>query len=211
MCLIIHKPAGLRIPAALLHAAAELNADGWGLMGFDPQGRLLLERHATIDPERLLETEAAHVDSEFALHLRRQTRGSSGLDNVHPFRIVDGLYPMHNGTLPITAASAKESPRRSDTWHFSAEVLRPLAQRHPGLFSDYAFIRLLELSLCPENKLALLDQRQRRIVLVNRDHGAELEGLWLSNTRWIDRRLFPLETTPQPQERTWSAADLHFL
>lgn len=207
MCLIIHKPAGLRIPAALLRAAIALNLDGWGLMGFDPQGRLLLERHATIDPDLLLAAEAAHVDSEFALHLRRQTRGSSGLENAHPFRVVDGLYLMHNGTLPIASAS----PRRSDTWHFSAEILRPLAQRHPGLFSDYAFIRLLELGLRPQNKLALLDQRQRRIVLVNRDHGAELEGLWLSNTRWIDRRLFPLETTPQPQERTWSAADLHFL
>lgn len=207
MCLIVHKPAGLRIPEPLLRAAAELNPDGWGLMGFDPTGRMLLERRAVIDLKELLAVEAAHVESEYALHLRRQTRGSSGLENAHPFRVIDGLYLMHNGTLPIEPAS----PRRSDTWHFAAEILRPLAQRHAGLFSDYAFIRLLELSLRPENKLALLDQRNRRIVLVNRDHGAELEGLWLSNTRWIDRRLFPLATTPQPQERTWSAADVHFL
>ena len=207
MCLIIHKPAGARIPHALLHAAARFNADGWGLMGFGAGGQLLLERHAGLDVEALLAAEAANADAEYALHLRRQTRGSGGVENAHPFRVVDGLYLMHNGTLPIAPAA----PRRSDTWHFAAEVLRPLAQRHPGLFSDFAFIRLLELSLRPENKLAVLDQRHRRIVLVNRQHGADFEELWLSNTRWIDRRLFALDQTPQPQERTWSAAAVHFL
>ncbi len=207
MCLIIHKPAGLRIPQELLQAALSLNPDGWGVMGFEPGGRLLLDRGTQIQPEQLIEFEEQHVEAEYALHLRKQTRGSSGLENVHPFRVADGLYLMHNGTLPIEA----RLPGRSDTWHFTADVLRPLAQRHPGLLSDYAFVRLLELGLRAENKLALLDERLRRIVLVNRGHGAELEGLWLSNTRWIDRARFPLASTPQPQERSWSPQEIEFL
>lgn len=207
MCLIVHKPAGLRIPHELLDAALRLNPDGWGLMGFQPDGELLLQRGLHIQPAQLIELENRLADAEYVLHLRRQTRGSSGLENTHPFKVIDGLYLMHNGTLPIEVVA----PGRSDTWHFTTEVLRPLAQRYPGVLSDADFARLLELGLRSENKLALLDQRLRRIVLINRQHGAELEGLWLSNTRWIDRSRFALAGPPQPQERSWSTHEVAFL
>lgn len=206
MCLIIHKQPGLRLAPKLLAAAAAHNADGWGLMGFDTGGRLLLERHATVDLKALAEAERQYRDAEYVLHLRRQTRGGSGLDNVHPFKVVDGVYLMHNGTIRLDA----RVPGKSDTWHVIADVLRPLAQRHPNLLSDYAFIRVLEHGLRAENKLALLDQRLRRIVLVNRAHGVEVDGLWLSNTRWLDRRLYPLAQPLQPQETAYGAQDLRF-
>lgn len=206
MCLIVHKPAGARIPRELLAAGVAHNADGWGLMGFDADGHLLLERHATVDLDDVVDAERRHADAEYVLHLRRQTRGGSGLDNAHPFKVVDGVYLMHNGTIRLDA----RVPGKSDTWHFIADVLRPLAQRHPGLLSDYAFIRVLEHGLRAENKLALLDQRLRRIVLVNRAHGVEVDGLWLSNTRWLDRKLFPLAQPLQPQETAYGAQDLRF-
>jgi predicted glutamine amidotransferase len=207
MCLIIHKPAGVAIPEELLSAAAAHNPDGWGLMGFDVSGHLLLEKHANVDVSELVNTEHTLRDAEYVLHLRRQTRGGSGIDNVHPFKVTDGIYLMHNGTLKIP-------PRvhgRSDTWHFVTELLRPLAQRHSGLLSDSAFLHILEFGLRADNKMALLDRHHRRIVIVNRQHGVELEGLWLSNTRWVDRNLFPLEAPPQPQERQYRVADLHIV
>lgn len=206
MCLIIHKPAGAEIPAELLTAAAAHNTDGWGLMGFAAEGRLLLERHAQVEPAVILDACHRFRDAEFVLHLRRQTRGGSGPENTHPFRITEGLYLMHNGTLRLDLPV----PGRSDTWHLVNELLRPLSQRHPGLLSDQGFLRILELGLRPENKLALLDQRQRRIVLINRAHGAEFEGLWLSSTRWIDGARFPLADAPQPQERAYAASEVCF-
>jgi len=207
MCLIIHKPAGIEIPHELLAAAAAHNTDGWGLMGFDSDGHLLLERHALVQLPEIIKTEQALRPFEYVLHLRRQTKGGSGLDNVHPFKVVDGVWLMHNGTVKLSA----RVPGKSDTWHFVNDVLRPLAQRHPGLLSDYSFIQILEHGLRAENKLALLDQRLRRIVLVNRDHGVELDGLWLSNTRWIDRKLFPLSRPLQPQEQGFEADQLRFV
>ncbi|MGH8446221.1 MAG: class II glutamine amidotransferase [Solimonas sp.] len=207
MCLIIHKPAGAEIPADLLAAAAVHNGEGWGLMGFDEGGRLLIEKRAVVNVDELVDVERAHRGAEYVLHLRRQTKGGSGIDNVHPFKIVDGVYLMHNGTLKLDT----RVPGKSDTWHFVADVLRPLAQRHPGLLSDYAFIQVLEHGLRAENKLALLDQRLRRIVLVNRAHGVEVDGLWISNTRWLDRKLFPLAQPLQPQETQYGAQELRFV
>jgi len=207
MCLIIHKPAGVEISPDLLAAAATHNAEGWGLMGFDDSGQLLLEKRAIVNVDELVEVERAHRDAEYVLHLRRQTKGGSGLDNVHPFKIIDGVWLMHNGTLKLET----RVPGKSDTWHFVSDVLRPLAQRHPGLLSDYAFIQILEHGLKAENKLALLDQRLRRIVIVNRSHGVEVDSLWLSNTRWLDRDRYPLAQPLQPQERQYGALDLRFV
>jgi hypothetical protein len=207
MCLIIHKPAGVAIPADLLDAALPLNEDGFGVMGFHPRRGLLIHRQAQITLDGLLAFERAHRDAEYALHLRQRTRGDTEAHNLHPFTISGQLYLMHNGTIRLPL----RVPGRSDTWHFVHDVLRPLAQRRPGVLLDNAFIQLLELALKPENKLALMDYAQHRIVLINREHGAELDGLWLSSTRWIDRGRLPLAAPPQAQERAYTAHDVQFI
>lgn len=206
MCVIFYKPAAVQIAPDLLTAALALNHDGWGLMGFAADGSLLIERHGHTDEEAVRAAVARHKDAELVLHLRQRTRGAVGEHNAHPFKVAEGLYLMHNGTLPFASRSAAHS----DTWHFVNDVLRPLHARFPGLSSDEQFLGLLELAIKPDNKIALLDERARRIVLLNAAHGAELDGLWLSNTRWIDRRLLPLTDTPQPQQRSYAADKLHF-
>ena len=207
MCLIIHKPAGVEIPAELLAAAAAHNADGWGLMGFDETGHVILERRAKVLLDDLIEAERRYRRDEYVLHLRRQTRGGSGIDNVHPFKVTDGVWLMHNGTLKLDT----RVPGKSDTWHFVSDVLRPLAQRYPALIGDDAFLQILEHGLRAENKLAILDERLQRIVIVNRQHGIEVDDLWLSNTRWLDARLYPLAQPLQPQEQRYQPEELRFV
>jgi hypothetical protein len=207
MCLIVHKPAGARIPHDLLVAAASLNGDGWGLMGFDAEGRLLLERHATTTPESLIATELRLRKAEFALHLRRRTRGRVDAANAHPFEVDAGFYLMHNGTLPLPGGT----PGHSDSRQLAERVLRPLAQRYFGLLSDPDFLRLFEMSLTQANKLVLYDHPHRRFHVLNREHGVELDGLWLSSVKWVDRAVLPLTPVLEAQERTWQAAEVGFL
>lgn len=206
MCVIIHKPQDAAIPPDLLAAALALNRDGWGLMGLDAEGSVILERHAESKLAHITDALARHRDADLVLHLRQRTRGTEGIENAHPFKLAERLYLMHNGTLDLSRPVAG----RSDTWHFVQDVLRPLHQNYTGLLADPAFLRVLELALKPENKVVLLDGRIGRIAILNRQHGAEFEGLWLSNTRWIDRRLLPLVHTPQAQLRSYSADELHF-
>lgn len=205
MCLIIHKPPRTVIPERLIRAARALNQDGWGLMGFDGNGDLLLYREPG-GLDELLALERELRGAEYILHLRKRTRGSSERCNLHPFEVGDGLYLMHNGTLSVKT----RVPGKSDTWHLSHDVLRPLYARWPGLLMDSAFKSLLEASLAPENKLVLLDYPHRRIVIINRHHGLDYEGLWLSSAKWIDRALLPLNTA-RPQERSYRLSDVRFL
>ena len=53
MCLILHKPAGARVPRELIDAAVAFNRDGWGLMGVHPDGTELIERHQQVDADRI--------------------------------------------------------------------------------------------------------------------------------------------------------------
>ena len=207
MCLIIYKPAGIPIAADLVDAAVSLNPDGWGAMGLAPAGRSFVRREVRVNLEAILEFERAHRDSEYVLHLRRRTKGTVSRVNAHPFKIVEGVYLVHNGTLDI------ETPVSgwSDTRHFVNDVLRPLARRYEGLAMDKAFQRLLAIGLRKENKLALLDTKKRQFAIINQEHGAEFEGLWLSSTRWIDQRQLTLYRAPQPQERSYRIQDLGLL
>ncbi|MGQ0699181.1 MAG: class II glutamine amidotransferase [Panacagrimonas sp.] len=206
MCLIVHKPPHLRIPHDLLTAAVRLNNDGWGLMGHDAGGRRLLERHSVTSLEELLETEEELAHAEYALHLRRRTRGRVDLDNTHPFEIDEGVYLMHNGTLNFDGGLAGDSDTRS----FALQVLRPLARRYTGLLVDREFLRLLELSLNPQNKAVLYDFPRRRFDFLNRATGAEFEGLWLSSIKWIDAAALPL-SSGGAQQRTYTANEIGFL
>ena len=207
MCLIIHKPAHVRIPHDLLAAALRLNGDGWGLMGFDVGGRRLLERHAHGGLDDLLETEERLSNAEYALHLRRRTRGRVDHDNTHPFEIENGVFLMHNGTLNFDEGPAGDSDTRS----FVELVLRPLARRYTGLLADREFLHLLELSLSTQNKAVLFDFPRRRFDFLNRASGAEFEGLWLSSIKWIDASALPLSCGTDIQQRSYTAHEVSFL
>lgn len=207
MCLIIHKPSNVAIPADLLRAALSLNSDGWGLMGLDATHRLLIERHTDSDLDEVLATEERLRHAEYTLHLRQRTRGRVDLDNTHPFEIDDGHYLMHNGTLNFEGGF----PGHSDTRSFAHFVLRPLARKYAGLIADRDFQALLALGLQRENKVVLFDFPRRRFDILNRQHGFEFEGLWLSSIKWIDSATLPLTVGPEVQQRSYGPQNLSFL
>src|SRR5581483_6574348 len=207
MCLILHKPAGERVPRELIDAAAAFNRDGWGLMGFAPGGELLIERHPEVDARAIERRLRGLREAELCLHLRLRTRGSGAAENGHPIKVSDRFHLMHNGTL----RTRTRVPGRSDSWHFAVDLLRPLAANWPDALSHDSFIALVEAGLTAENKLVLLDAGARRLVFFNHRHGVEFEGLWLSSTRWIDRRRLALSNAPQPQQKTYQAGELDFL
>jgi predicted glutamine amidotransferase len=206
MCLIIHKPEGVSIPHTLVHAAVRFNSDGWGAMGFSASGRTILTRWKTTRACDIQEFADMRTDDELVLHLRYRTRGAADARNLQPFEIVPGLFLMHNGEVDVPRRLAD----RSDTWHLVTDLLRPLLERHQGLALDRGFLRILETSLGPANRVALLSRHARRIEILNAAQGIHYQGLWLSSTRWIDQDILEIPGAPQPQRRSYNAKGLHF-
>ena len=189
MCLIIHQPAGATTPAALLRSAAEYDPDGFGFMGFDRRGRAQVERSSGPDVALAERLAREHAGRNCAFHFRRRTRGSSLAENLHPFKLAPGLYLMHNGTANVEIREAG----RSDTWHLVHDYLGPFLAHRRRLIYDRDFRHILDAWLGPQNRIVFLDEAEGRIELLHRADGLEWNGLWLSNARWVDRRLLSLD------------------
>ena len=125
MCLIIHKPAGVQIPLWIIESAAEYNPDGVGIMARDKAQRWLSIGNAKV---------AARLDAltnvEAAVHFRWATHGNVTTDNVHPFRLNNGGYLMHNGVLSKYAPLTKLNSHVSDSRMFVKKFVNPMIREY---------------------------------------------------------------------------------
>lgn len=204
MCLIIHKPAGCALPDELLQSAAAFNPHGFGIVSFGHGARARIRRRQRTDIHELERQYRAMRDDECVFHLRYGTHGATDLGNTHPLRVTSHIHLFHNGTLRVERAD----PRRSDTWYLIEDYLRPILRRRPGLLHEQSFSELLLAWAGPNNRFVFVDTRARRTVIVNREAGFELDGIWLSNLRWFDASRFAWHpaTRSAPPPRTLAFA-----
>ncbi|MDR2212778.1 MAG: class II glutamine amidotransferase [Pseudomonadales bacterium] len=196
MCLLIHKPREAELPKSLLDSAADYNPHGYGLMAFDKAGELQVKRSVTTCKRELAFLYQEFRDHECVIHLRYGTSGAVDAPNTHPHEITSRLYLAHNGTINLE----RHDPARSDTWHLVNDYLRPVLSRRPELLYDEFFQELMTTWCGTHNKFVFMDGERRRTVIVNRQSGFDVEGLWLSNTRWFDASRFDWRpATPQVQ------------
>lgn len=98
MCIIITKPAGVRVPPmAIIARCAALNPHGFGFATKDRIYKTL----SFEDFKREIKT--IRKDETAILHFRYATHGSIKTSNCHPFRDdKTGVSFAHNGVLNIT-------------------------------------------------------------------------------------------------------------
>lgn len=133
MCLIIQKPANVRLDFESFKTAVENNPHGYGIAVPDGEGSLLTIRdHNKPDIDNLYKfVHEEFKEQRVMLHLRYTTVGKTELRNAHPFPILekrtDGVdvRMAHNGTL----FSYKGNTGESDTRRFVRGFVRPLFKR----------------------------------------------------------------------------------
>lgn len=173
MCLIIYRPAGEKIPTLALEMAAAQNPDGFGLM-YAQDDQLCVMR--TLDMDRGVDwVDQVPADVNLAVHFRLATHGGINRRNTHPFKVVPGLYMMHNGILPLH----EEENRRSDTCIFAQDILRPHLESNPELWYSPAFQALVEMAAGDYNKLLFMDNTGE-VTIANMKAGTWQDGIWLS-------------------------------
>jgi len=187
VCLIIHKPAGATIEDALLASATGYNPHGMGIMARGANGELTVWRRSRTDLAGLRRTLSELTEAECVVHLRYRTRGDVDSGNTHPLRVTRNIWLAHNGTLRIDCHRAG----RSDSWHLARDYLGPILRRRPAALHEIAFQKLVAAWLGPSNKAVFMDAAGAPTVIINRDRGATVGPLWISNTRWFDGSRFP--------------------
>lgn len=186
MCLLIHKPKNVAVPALLLESAAQFNPHGYGFISFGADGKVAIHRSATTSSAELLDLYAQYRDQECVIHLRYGTSGAIDDENTHPIRVTDDIFLAHNGTVNLE----RHQQARSDTWHLVNDYLQPILRNRPQLLHDRFFHSMVSSWCGPHNRFVFVDAATQQTVIINREKGFEVEGLWLSNTRWFDASHF---------------------
>jgi len=178
MCLLVHQPQGVKFSDDFLRDVYSSNRDGLGVM-FAEAGEVYVKKTLPADAQAFVDFYRAHADGrECIWHARMQTHGAIDLDNCHPYEVTPRVFLAHNGIL---ATGNEWDERRSDTWHFIRNVVRPAVLGDESLVLDPTWQAFLGDLIGSSNKFGIMTA-SGEAVIINRSSGVEFAGAWLSNT-----------------------------
>ena len=173
MCVIIVKPAGVKLPShSFLRAAAEVNHDGCGYVTSDEH----YYRSLSFSTFWRDFSRHAREDEDIIIHFRWATHGSVRVSNCHPFAgEYDGhrVWFAHNGVLPIESVNNK-----TDSEIFFRDIALPWLRYHHGFAPRVS--KWMNLAV-QGSRFAFLDESGLHLYGDFVKHN----GLLLSNTRFL--------------------------
>lgn len=187
MCLAIFKPTGNDISIDNLKRGWEANDDGAGFCYIDNAGEIVIEKFMTWE-----EFEQAYVPaveaygdcSPFLIHFRITSKGTTSIDNCHPFRVSDDMAIIHNGT--ISNIDIDKLDKRSDTRIFAEEYLPNIGEA----ILDNIYLFEVTEGFLGYSKVCIL-HRTRGVFILNEEmgHWNDEDGCWYSNKSYEPKRV----------------------
>ena len=183
MCLLVSQPATSKFTDEFISGVYRLNSDGLGVM-YAEDNSLFIKRCVPNNEKEFFDFFKENIEGrDCAWHARMKTHGDIDMLNCHPYQVLsaeDGypLYLAHNGILHT---GNKADKKRSDTYHYIQDYLRPMLLKNPEFFLTDAFEDLVSAHIGHGNKFVLMDAYGNRVT-VNEQQGVQHQGAWLSNT-----------------------------
>jgi glutamine amidotransferase len=177
MCIAIVKAKGNAIPEEHLENGWKANDDGAGFAYVGSTGEIVIEKFMTWEeflPSYRLAVETYGDTSDFLIHFRITSKGTTDLDNCHPFYVDRDRAIIHNGTMTDVVIEKKDT--RSDTRVLAEEYLPQL----PEDWEDNWVITTFLESFIGWSKICML-HRTKGIYIFNENRGTWVEGNWYSN------------------------------
>jgi hypothetical protein len=183
MCLLHTHPATTDFDREDINDFYLHNSDGIGVMWAE-NGVLRVIKALPRNDAEAWEFYQQHVrGKDCVVHWRMKTHGLIDLTNCHPYTVFDNdavmpMCLMHNGVL---ATGNHNDVTKSDTWHYVQDYLVPILSHNPELFSNKAFVALLEAHIGTGNRFVLMNHLGETMIANERDF-VEYKGALLSNT-----------------------------
>ena len=186
MCLIFLKPKGVKnyLTYERFQNALKRNPHSVGIM-YKKDGKLKIKKYVRPSENKKQIYNLIKNKDEFAIHFRFATHGAIDKQNCHPFKVVDGLYLMHNG---IMYEYGEMDKTKSDTRNFIELYLKPIIEEKGiEILKNKDFIDELGKYIGNGNKLLLIDKDFNHYI-VNDTSGVWVDGCWASNEYSMEER-----------------------
>jgi hypothetical protein len=133
--------------------------------------------------DAFLEAYKPHKIKACCLHFRIATHGDVNELNTHPFHVTDTLGLVHNGIISNIKCDIDKN--RSDTWHFTQKVVKPLA----SLWRNPAYKTLVE-HFIGFSKLIVMNG-EGTVEIYNEGQGHWNSECWFSNHSYVTKKYEP--------------------
>lgn len=198
MCLLILKPAGVRLPTSEeITRAWTRNRDGGGFSFREADGTLTLCK-GIFSLESMLASMSEHLtpEMEVVIHLRFSTHKGDRVKNCHPHRIDGGNLGVcsHNGVIDINHRKGE-----SDTRAYIRQIIEPLMRDGGGKLTP-AMLMVIGRDIGRGNKL-IITPPTGPSVIINESSGQWTDGLW-----WSNSAAFPLAPVVPQTFSEWQTA-----
>ena len=172
MCILVYKPAGVKLPAKnLVKNCYDNNPDGCGMMWVE-DGKVKIDKDL-YDFETFYSKLLEHEDKNLVFHCRIKTHGAISKDNCHPFRITDEFALAHNGILNVQCYEGM-----TDSESFGIDYMGHLTKE--DLYNPKFQKILNEIVVANASKVAVMTTDDK-VILFNEGGFIQDNGVYFSN------------------------------
>lgn len=189
MCVIVHNWFNKPFNKQRMENFYNLNHDGTGLYYYNENTNKTVVKkwEGNVPFNQIWQTlNSLHHHKQIrnvAVHFRYSTSGGKGEKQIHPMKMSNGIYLMHNGVLP---AFEFDTRIMSDTqllafWLdnvFDKKYIKTLAEL------NYLTVNTLEQSVLNGNKVLLL--QKDKYMIFNQELGEWKDDIWYSCKLYYD-------------------------
>ncbi len=189
MCIIIHRPKGVKLHEYVYRNSFNRNDDGAGI-SYVKDGKLVIKK-GIHKLDQFMKLVDSLEDEEILIHCRLMSKGEVNDSNCHPFHVKSKLFPQfqfaiaHNGTLQW-----RHTKEKSDTAHFMEDALQPMLDRDPWFFDFDLNRTMMGTFIGLNNKLAVMayddKENETSVEFVNKKEGIMYQGCWFSNLSFTE-------------------------
>jgi hypothetical protein len=191
MCIVIAKPAKIKLKREVYETCFTNNDDGAGIVYVKDDQLVVKKGFFQFDEFYNTEIEP-NEDLELLIHFRIASPGMViNAENCHPFSwdtpTFDKRYQfalVHNGRLEYDGDKT-----RSDTAKFTDDVMKPHFDRDPFMLDNAVGLWMMERIINPlahnNNKVCVMRydtvDKKSDLVIIGKKKGTEAMGCWFSN------------------------------
>lgn len=186
MCIMLTKPADVKLNKRALHRCFDGNPDGAGF-ACASNGVVHIHKQHTWDFEELWDQLIKFEHLPMLIHFRFATEGGLTYANTHPFLIKtkdkDIEFAMaHNGIFKIRTFGNK-----SDTVTMIDSFIQPAILKDTYAMSKASFAKKIDNYDCGWSRMAFMDNLGN-FYYYNFNLGVSDMGCWWSNDGYVDNR-----------------------